>query len=55
LKIKIVNNVLEISLPLLVKPVKSASGKSMVVATTSGFVAIPDTDRRISINVIAPK
>jgi hypothetical protein len=30
----------------------SSSGKSLVVATTSGFVAVPGTDLRISINVI---
>jgi len=30
----------------------SKSGKSQVLATTHGFVAVPGTDLRISLNVI---
>ncbi len=34
--------------------IPSSTGKSMVVATTNGFVAIPDSDLKISVNVIKP-
>jgi len=30
----------------------SASGKTLVVATTSGFVDVPGSDVRVSLNVI---
>jgi len=33
----------------------SSSGKSMVVATTNGFVGVPDSDLKVSINVIKPR
>lgn len=33
----------------------SKSGKSLMVATTSGFVMVPGTDAKVSLNVILPK
>ena len=33
----------------------SKSGKTMVVATTNGFVDVPDSDIRVSLNVIKPR
>lgn len=30
----------------------SASGKTLIVATTSGFVPVPGSDLRVSLNVI---
>ena len=33
----------------------SASGKTMVVATTNGFVAVAGTDIKVSLNVIKPR
>ncbi|KKN75170.1 hypothetical protein LCGC14_0383290 [marine sediment metagenome] len=33
----------------------SRSGKTLIVATTSGFVPVEGTDLRISLNVIKPK
>jgi len=35
--------------------VPSKSGKTNIVATTNGFVAVPDSDIRVSLNVIKPK
>lgn len=33
----------------------SKSGKSKVIATTSGFVTVPGTDYKLGLNLIAPK
>ena len=33
----------------------SASGKTLVVATTSGFVSVADSDIRVSLNIIKPR
>ena len=35
--------------------VPSSSGKSLVVATTNGFVRVPDSDIKVSLNVIKPR
>ena len=35
--------------------VPSSSGKSLVVATTNGFVAVAGSDIRVSLNAIRPK
>jgi len=35
--------------------VPSSSGKTLVVATTNGFVPVPDSNLRVSLNVIKPK
>ena len=35
--------------------VPSSSGKTLVVATTNGFVSVPGTDLKLSLNVIKPK
>ena len=33
----------------------SKSGKTMIVATTNGFVPVEGTDLRVSLNVIKPR
>ena len=35
--------------------VPSASGKTLVVATTNGFVSVPDSDIKVSLNVVKPR
>ena len=35
--------------------VSSQSGKTLVVATTSGFQVVPGSDFKVSLNVIKPK
>ena len=35
--------------------IPSSSGKSLVVATTNGFVSVADSDIKVSLNVIKPK
>jgi len=35
--------------------VPSSSGKSLVVATTNGFVSVADSDLKVSLNVIKLK
>ena len=35
--------------------VPSSTGKTLVVATTNGFVAVADSDIRVSLNVIKPR
>ena len=35
--------------------VPSSTGKSLVVATTNGFVAVAGSDIRVSLNVIKPR
>jgi len=35
--------------------VPSSSGKSLVVATTNGFVGVADSDIKVSLNVIKPR
>jgi len=35
--------------------VPSSTGKSLVVATTNGFMAVAGTDIRVSLNVIKPR
>jgi len=35
--------------------VPSSSGKSLVVATTNGFVSVADSDLKVSLNVIKPR
>ncbi len=35
--------------------VPSSTGKSLVVATTNGFVAVVDSDIKVSLNVIKPR
>lgn len=48
---EIKNNVLTLTIPLS-KGTLSSSGKSLVLATSSGFVKVPDTDISYSVNVI---
>ena len=33
----------------------SASGKTLIVASTNGFVPVPGGDLRVSVNVIKPR
>lgn len=33
----------------------SSSGKTLVVASTNGFVIVPNSDIRVSLNVIKPR
>ena len=33
----------------------SASGKSLVVATTNGFVSVADSNLKVSLNIIKPR
>lgn len=35
--------------------VPSSSGKTLVVATTNGFVSVPDSDIKVSLNVVKPR
>jgi len=35
--------------------VPSASGKTMIVATTNGFVGVAGSDVKVSLNVIKPR
>jgi len=35
--------------------VPSSSGKSLVVATTNGFVPVENSDLKVSLNVIKPR
>ena len=35
--------------------IPSSSGKTLVVASTNGFVAVADTDIKVSLNVIKPR
>jgi len=35
--------------------IPSSSGKTLVVATTNGFVSVADSDLKVSLNVIKPK
>jgi len=35
--------------------VPSSSGKTLVVATTNGFVPVADSNLRVSLNVIKPR
>lgn len=49
--IKLDGNVLTIK-AVIGSGVPSSSGKSLVVATTNGFVAVAGTDIKVSLNVI---
>ena len=35
--------------------VPSSSGKTLVVATTNGFVSVADSDIKVSLNVVKPR
>lgn len=52
--IKVENNTLTITCPLG-SGVPSSTGKSLVVATTNGFVAVAGSDLKVSLNVIKPR
>ena len=51
--IKLEGNILTITTELTHGTI-SASGKSLVVATTNGFVSVAGSDIRVSLNVIKP-
>ena len=45
----------KLTITVTVSPgVRSASGKTLVVAGTGGFVPVPGSDLRVSLNVIKP-
>ena len=48
---KLVGDKLTITIPIG-KGTLSSSGKNLTVATTNGFVQVPNSDLRISLNVI---
>ena len=50
---KVTGNKLTITVTLE-KGTLSSSGKSLVVATTGGFVAVEGTDLKVNLNVIKP-
>ena len=52
--IKITGNTLPITCTIG-SGVHSSSGKSLVVATTNGFVAVADSNLRVSLNIIKPR
>ena len=52
--VKLVGNKLTI-IAELGKGVPSASGKTLVVATTNGFVGVEGSDIKVSLNVIKPR
>lgn len=52
--IKIVGNTLTIT-AVIGSGIPSSSGKTLVVATTNGFVSVPDSDIKVSLNVIKPR
>jgi len=54
LETKLEGNVLTIKVPVGAG-VPSSSGKSLVVASSNGFVAVPGTDLKLSLNVIKPR
>lgn len=52
--IKVEDNKLILTVPLS-GGILSKSGKTLVVASTSGFIPVPDTDMQLSLNVIKPR
>lgn len=54
MEMKIENNVLTITVPLT-QGTPSKTGKTLVVASSNGFMEVPDTNIRVSLNVIKPK
>lgn len=54
MEMKVEGNTLTITCPLG-SGVSSKSGKTLVVASSKGFVAVPESDLKVSINVIKPR
>ena len=54
MEIKLEGNILTI-IATVSSGVPSSTGKSMVVATTNGFVAVADSNIKVSLNVIKPR
>ena len=54
MEIKLEGNNLIITCPIG-GGVPSKSGKTLIVATTNGFVPVPDSDIRVSVNAYKPK
>ena len=52
--IKVEGNTLTITCPLG-GGVPSSSGKSLVVCSSNGFIPVPESDLRLSINIIKPR
>lgn len=53
-KLEVKGNVLTITVNLKAQATPSKSGKSEVIATTSGNVSVPGTDAKIGLNVYRP-
>ena len=54
MEIKLTGNTLTITATIS-SGVPSSSGKSLVVATTNGFVGVDGSDIKVSLNVIKPR
>ena len=54
MEIKLTGNTLTITATVS-SGVPSSSGKSLVVATTNGFVGVDGSDIKVSLNVIKPR
>ncbi len=54
MEIKVEGNKLTLTATLS-SGVPSSTGKTMVVATTNGFVSVVGTDIKVSLNVIKPR
>lgn len=50
MKVEVKNGIMVLSIPISNKPVKSSTGKSLLVFSTHGFTAIDEY--RVSLNVI---
>lgn len=54
-EIRVANGTMTITCPVNGQGTPSSSGKSMVVATTNGFVLVDGSDLKVSLNVIKPR
>jgi len=54
MEIKVEGNTLTITATIS-SGVPSSSGKSLVVATTNGFIPVANSDLKVSLNVIKPR
>ena len=54
MEIKVEGNTLTITCPLGAG-VPSSSGKTLVVATTNGFISVDNSDVKVSLNAIKPR
>ncbi len=52
---KVEGNVLTLKVPLSAGVPSRSSGKTLVVASSNGFMEVPGTDLKLSLNVIKPR